>query len=124
VNVGVLNLNNLNNPFYGKHHTNKTKKLISDNKKLYYKNNIHYWVGKKHSEKSKEKNKNSHIGKYLGENGPSYDFTKYTFYNKQTNDTYIDTRYNFCKKYNLHMGNICWLIKGKYKSVKGWILIK
>jgi hypothetical protein len=64
------------------------------------------------------------MGKYKGTKSNSYDFTDYIFYNKLTNKTFNGHRFNFCKKYNLSKGNVCWLIKGKNKSVKGWRLIK
>lgn len=44
-----------NNPFYGKHHTDKTKRIIGDKAKERYKNGqTHPMLGRKHTEESKE----------------------------------------------------------------------
>ena len=120
LNNGVINLSGEHNPFYGKHHTNKIKQKMSKDKKIYYLNNIHNWVGRKHSTKSLLKMSLSQMGRYKGDKSNSYDFTIYTF--KKDDEIFTGTRYHFCKKYNLHIGNVCWLVKGKNKSVKGWTL--
>lgn len=38
-------------------------------------------------------------------------------------EVFTGTPYDFYSKYNLHQGHINALVKGKHKSVKGWILI-
>lgn len=54
----------------------------------------------------------------------SYDHTIYTFFNKFTKETYVNTRYEFYTKYSLDGVNISRLIRKKYLSYKGWIIIK
>lgn len=53
-------------PFYGKIHTEETKKKISETKKKQFlEGMIHPLLGKKHTEESKEKNRQKHLGKKL-----------------------------------------------------------
>jgi len=56
------------NPFYGKSHTEKTRKEISQSLKDYYTENQHPWIGRKHSEESKAKFRKINAG----ENNPNY----------------------------------------------------
>ena len=41
------------NPFYGKHHTDATKRRVSNTQKERYAKDGHPWVGRNHSEESK-----------------------------------------------------------------------
>ena len=66
---------------------------------------------------------NIHKFKVLGYKG-TIDKTIYTFFNKDLNITEICFKSELIKKYNLNKSNICYLVKGKYKSVKNWIVIK
>ena len=59
-----------------------------------------------------------------GKNHPSYDHTVYKFYNKELSLTIESTQYDFRTKYNLDSGAVCSLVKGDYKSTKGWYLVK
>tara|TARA_R110000772_G_scaffold266865_1_gene389933 strand:+ start:234 stop:992 length:759 start_codon:yes stop_codon:yes gene_type:complete len=53
-------------PFYGKIHTEETKRKISETKKKQFSEGmIHPLLGKKHTEESKEKNRQKHLGKKL-----------------------------------------------------------
>jgi len=61
--------------------------------------------------------------KQKGENSPRFDHIIYTFQNVFTKETFIGTRYNFYKKFNLQNGAVCNLIHHKIKSTKNWILI-
>jgi group I intron endonuclease len=54
-----------NNPFYEKRHSEKTKKMMSEN-------NVGM-SGKHHSEESKKKQSESHIGLLAGKNSPNYE---------------------------------------------------
>lgn len=51
------------NPFYGKHHSNETKKKISDSRKGKYVGESHPFYGKHHSDESKAKISNSRKNK-------------------------------------------------------------
>lgn len=51
------------NPFYGKHHSDKTKKKISDSLKGKYKGEKHPFYGKHHSKESLQKISNSRKSK-------------------------------------------------------------
>jgi hypothetical protein len=50
------------NPFYGKNHTEETKKIISDKNIDYYRKNEAHWSGKHHSEEAKNKISKSKLG--------------------------------------------------------------
>jgi group I intron endonuclease len=51
------------------------------------------------------------------------DYTIYSFNNINTGEVFTGIQYDFYTKYNLNIGNVNALIKGKIKSVKGWVLI-
>ena len=51
------------NPFYGKHHTEETKKLISEHRKGKLSGNEHPMYGKHHSKQDLEKMSNNRKGK-------------------------------------------------------------
>ena len=57
-----------------------------------------------------------------GKNHWMFDHTIYNWYNKKTGIILSATRYDLIKAYDLNQGNICELLKGRYKSVKGWML--
>ena len=71
------------------------------------KNGSHHWLKDDHAK---------------GENNSRYDNTLYCFENSKTKERVIMTQYHFTRTYNLNPGNVNWLIKGKNKSVKGWVL--
>lgn len=98
------------NPFYGKSHTNKTIKIISE--KIKHKN-MKNFLGKHHTSISLEKMKISKIGKYKGENNPRFDKNIYKFKNIKINEIFTGTRYQFYTKYNLNRGDIASLINKK-----------
>ena len=50
------------NPFYGKTHTEETKKILEETTKERWKNQPHPWIGKKHSEETKQKLKEKNKG--------------------------------------------------------------
>mgnify|MGYP006935470146 CR=1 FL=1 len=58
------------------------------------------------------------------ENNPRLDRNIYEFFNKKTEETFIGIRKNFCKKFNLSSTSAISLVKGTYKSCRGWIFIK
>ena len=126
LNPGVTELNGNKNPFYGKHHTEESKKKMGGAVINYTgKNNPFY--GKSHSILLKDKIRKQKKELYkVKENHPLYDNTFYTFFNKNTNETFNGTRYEFYSKYNMfnNKGNISELIKGsgRIKSVHGWII--
>ena len=41
------------NPFYGKTHTEETKKILEETTKERWKNQPHPWIGKSHTEETK-----------------------------------------------------------------------
>lgn len=56
--IRKINRQGENNPHFGKHHSEEAKKAISKGKK-----GQRPWLGKKHSERAKEKNRLKHLGK-------------------------------------------------------------
>lgn len=51
------------------------------------------------------------------------DYTIYSFRNINTGEVFTGIQYDFYTKYNLNIGNVNALIKGKIKSAKGWVLV-
>lgn len=49
-----------NNPFYGKHHSEETRKMMSEH-------NSRYMLGKHHSEETKQKIREKNLGKYVSD---------------------------------------------------------
>lgn len=112
-----------NHPLYGKHHKDSTKKLISDQNKLYYsvpENNPMYGVRRFGKE-----NPNYGIrGKVTGYLNGRYNPTIYTFYNTITQESFIGTKFDFCKTYNLKRTVPNDLIRNHIKQNKnGWIKV-
>ena len=52
---------------------------------------------------------------------PSYDHTEFNFTHKEHGNV-ICTRYHLCKKYNINRSNLNEMIRGVYKTSKGWRL--
>lgn len=98
--------------------SNVTRKKMSES----HKGELNYRFNNPHSDESKKKMSENRKGKTDNNKNPAYIHTKYKFYNKEYGEVY-DTPHNLCKKYNLDRSNITSLIKGKGKSVKGWIII-
>ncbi len=90
--------------------------------------------GWKHTEETKKKIGNSNRGKkipcsaarkeklrqYKGKMVHNYKMTEYTFTNGV--EVFTGTMSEFCEKYNLFKSNVCHMISGKNKSVRGWVL--
>jgi hypothetical protein len=74
-------------------------------------------VGVKHSNDFKKKISET----FSGEGHPSYKWDEYTFTHNDGR-IFTGTMHNFCASYDLLKGNVCWMIKGKHQSVKGWRL--
>jgi group I intron endonuclease len=135
-------------PFFGRKHTLETRKLISEAVNLRYKEGMMRWNKGKHltdehkkrvsetrirlkikpSEKQRRlqsemvKGKNNYFyGKSLiGSLNSRYISDILQFYNKFTKEIYVGTRYDFITKFGLPSGNVCRMIHGGLKSVKGW----
>jgi len=58
------------------------------------------------------------------EKNPNYDFNKYEFYNEKLNLHRECTQHELRTEFNLRDSTLSWLIKGKYKTHKGWSVIK
>ena|ERR1035437_483233 len=123
---GVENLSGEYNTFYGKSHTEKTKKIISEkNKNNYINGKMPGFFGKKHTPETIEYFKIIKQQKYKGEGNPRFDKNIYTFKNLKTDEIFTGTRYQFYTKYNLHRGEVCSIINRKSRRiVKYWILVK
>jgi DNA-directed RNA polymerase specialized sigma subunit len=105
------------NCFYGKKHSDKTLKLLSE----LHSGNNNPMYGRHHSEESKRKNKESHLGKLLGEDNPRSKLTeddviliKMAF--KELKDI---TQKEIAKLFNVHQTQV-----SKIKLGKIWSHIK
>jgi hypothetical protein len=54
----------------------------------------------------------------------NYDTDIITFRNLITNDVYIGTSLDFCKKYSMGRSSVCNLKRGLKKTYKNWIIEK
>lgn len=79
------------------------------------------FFGKKHTEETKRKMA-LHHSNYSGKNHPRCDKNIYTFFNILTSETFSGLRFDFIKKYNLLSGGVCSLVKHPNKVHKGWII--
>lgn len=137
-----------NNPFFGKTHSEETRKKISNavkgkmkgvlvgeknpmfrkthskkNKIIMSENSKSFWNSERGIE-MKGKRSAALSGKsnpfaLKGKNHPKYNPRTYSFYNNKTNESFIGTVHDFRKTYNL-CGDIYYLLNGKYKQYKGW----
>lgn len=102
-----------NNPFYGKKHTEETKRKISEKKK-----------GSKHTEESKKKISAANLGRKMPRDAVERVRLKIskTYYltDPEGNDIVVTNLSEFCRKMGLDQGNMSAMYKGKYKSCKGW----
>jgi hypothetical protein len=62
------------------------------------------------------------IGANKGASHPAYDHTTYCFEHKETGKVVTSTRHDFYKQYSLRSSDVCQMLKGNAKSVKGWTL--
>lgn len=74
----------------------------------------HGMIGKKHSEKTKQKMRKSAVGT------KKLSLHKKGCLVKDGKIVEFSCLSHFCKEYNLSSGHICELLQGKRKSVKGW----
>lgn len=99
----------------GRKHSEETKlkmRLSSPRKKLTPEHKLKIsWIGKNHTEKSKNKISESKKDKRI-----------YLFQSKD-GTTIRCTRSEFCKNYGVHKSSISKLIQGKRKSLKGWVIV-
>ena len=139
------------NPFFGKHHTQDSKNLMSGHLKGKLKGIMtgekNPMYNKTHSEENKERMSqaskefwDSEEGKLLkvknalrlqgkpnlfaksGTNHPNYNPTVYQFIN-DSGEMFTGTTYDFRKKYGLS-SEVYYLANGKYKQYKGWRVTK
>jgi hypothetical protein len=71
IKIGLMNQKGTNNSYYGKHHSEEIKKIISEKTK----GMNHPLYGKHHSEESKKKISKANKNKYRGENSPVHKLT-------------------------------------------------
>lgn len=143
---------NAERPNLGRKESDEQKKEKSERMKAFYKNGgVNARKGKVMSDEQRKKisetkllrkfkpsleqrelqskmvsGKNNYFyGKSLGGslNG-RYIATILDFYNIFTNEFFSGPRHDLIKKFNLLSGNVCNMIQGKVKHVKGWTLLK
>lgn len=124
------------NSFYGRKHSEETRKKISLNRRGKCKGASHHFYGKKMSRehimvsedtkkkisRSKLGSKNPMYGK-TGEFSPSYKTNVFLFHNKDLSLSFEGTQHEFTSEFNLDFRNVSALVLGKRKSHKKWNLI-
>lgn len=135
-----------NHPWYGRTHTDETKRKISETKKeLYKKGLIKTRKGYKHTEEAKEKNRQAHLGKKqspesiektrqanLGRNQTDYQKQKAREANQKTwriitpegNEEIINNLRQYSLERGLDPGNMMHVARGKQKQHKGYRVFK
>lgn len=141
---GFMDRSGKNNGFFGKHHTEETKKIISKihkgkilteeqkqkislNSNPYYKGKhlpaeICQKISEKHKGKIIHQSQKDKIRKTLIEKGCNRNPNVYNFKNRKTNETFTGTMYEFRKKYNLLQCNVSRLVNKIRPSHKDWVL--
>ncbi|MCW5317950.1 GIY-YIG nuclease family protein [Nostoc sp. KVJ3] len=99
---------NLGNKYWvGKNHSEESKQKISKSREGKYKAENNHFYGKKHSDESKEK-----VAKANSKN--------YKIYSPDGQEFIINNMAAFCREYNLNNGNLSSVASGKVKQCKGW----
>jgi len=114
--IGLANRGK-NNGNYGK----KLSKEIRLRMSLSRTGPLHPLYGKHHTEESKRKNSESNKIAQRGEKNGRYNPSVFTFVNIKTKKVFRGTQYNFYTTFQLN--NVFALVKGRQKSVKGWVLV-
>lgn len=107
------NMSGKNNPFYGKRHSEETKRRISEKKK-----------GTKMSEETKkilsEKNKGKKMPREIVERQRLEKSKTYYLTTPEGDSIIVTNLSEFCRKNNLDQGNMNAMYNGKFKSSKGY----
>jgi hypothetical protein len=112
-------------------HSEETKRKMSESRKYpRCKLKLPY----RHSEETKQKISQAHTGRskgpctdarkeklrqWKGDQRHNYNHTKYRFYHKD-GEIFVGTMREISEKYNLPTSNLCHMLKGRLKTVKGW----
>lgn len=97
--------NKENHPLYGKHHSKKTRLLISKNSVKFGKDNGMFDIHR------------------FGKDNPNFNGKIYTFINLYTTKIYIGNRYDFCKRFSENRNSIRDIInKKQFKTKSGWTI--
>jgi hypothetical protein len=112
----------------GKMRWNKGKKLTDEHKKRVSEARIRLQIKPSRRQRRLQsmmvRGKNNYFYKnpMYGEKNGRYISTEFKFYNIKTGEIFFGTRTELIKKFNLSSGNVCNMMQGKLKSVKGWII--
>ncbi len=137
----VVDYSGNKNPFFGKTHTKENRQKFSDFVKTFQSGKNHPRLGKSFTKESREKMSKSHLGVKLSDETKKRlsislkgKFTREKCYafipiirhfkNLTTNEEFVGTQYDFMIKYGIKRGSITALMKGRLKSLKGWMLMK
>lgn len=104
------------NPLYGRKLSDEVKLKIRDS--MMGDKNPNF--GKKLSENQKK----LIITSRLGKRNQNYDYTVYRFENSKSKELFEGTRNEFYTKYELDARSVRKFIRGKFKTIAGWKLVK
>ena len=111
------------NGMYGRTHTDKVKKFLSDKAKRNKGKTYEEMYGLETAIKLKKiRSKLFKGNNHKGKNNARYIETEYTFYNRETKETFIGDRYSFYTKYNLPKSSVHSMIHNN-KICRNWELL-
>ena len=108
--------------FLGKVVSLETRQKISLARKGKWAGKDNPFYGKRHTENTRKKMKINHAD-FNGDKHPKADLTIRKFKNIKTNEEFQGNRHQFIEKYNLNKFSVKSLMWGRYKTLHGWVLV-
>jgi group I intron endonuclease len=104
--------NGKENPMYGKHHSEESKRKMGG-AVIDYRKERNPFYGKSHTPESIQKNRDAHL-----------DTNIITFRNTKTGEVFVGIKSSFVEKYNLDRNSVYRLSTGKKQLYKNWTIVR